>query len=59
MSDMSTTSKNTQKSSGSNLSQISINKNLAKKFNKLNTNKRSNSTEIKADQISFGSNRKK
>jgi hypothetical protein len=59
MSDMSTTSKNTQKSSASNLSQISINKNLAKKFNKLNTNKRSNSTEIKADQISFGSNRKK
>jgi len=54
---MSTASKNTQKSSASNISQISINKNLAKKFNKQNNDKKS--TEIKVDQISFGSNKRK
>ena len=57
MSEMSTTSKNTQASNKSSMSQISINNTLAKKLSKINNNKKQ--TDIKIDQISFGSNKKK
>jgi hypothetical protein len=57
MSDMSTTSKNTQASNKSSMSQISINNTLAKKLSKINNNKKQ--SDIKLDQISFGSNKKK
>jgi hypothetical protein len=57
MSEMSTTSKNTQASNKSSISQISINNTLAKKLSKMTNNKKQ--AEIKIDQISFGSNKKK
>jgi hypothetical protein len=64
MSEMSTSTNNTVKSSQtskSSVSQISINNNLVKKLNKKNINTKKNSSvdNITADQISFGSNKKK
>ena len=65
MSEMSTDTNNTMKTSQtskSSMSQISINNNLVKKLNKKNikSNKTNKSIDnITADQISFGSNKKK
>ena len=52
---MSTTTRDTTASSQSTMSKISINRNLAKKL----SNNRKSNVEISADQISFGSNKKK